>query len=765
MIFTKKINIKLAIIGVTFMILLLLTNSILMEYGLEKSTHLTYKAHYKEAQERLSYDIELLKDIVYKLAHNSKIIDTLDSNKTYEELDKFEKSDVISEMESFEGYLKNLIFIDTINIISYEGDYLIAKGKVFNNFKLLDRPWGREEYFKDKSESIVTNVHKDFNTGKYSISIVQFIESKYDDNVLGAAILEIYIDDLIKSLNSDFYMGNLNTYIKINENQYYGIDGILDNIPNAKDKHIVKLGDVLKNGTEIVFEFDKEDVIYTREMRKINIVRIAVFTVTGIIYILILIWFARETLKPIIKSLDKLKVLLNNLEKNDFEFENKNEFDQLELISNSLSKSFDRKIKSLIYYDELTKIPNRKILYKICNDLIKVNNKFALIFIDLNNFKYINDVYGHSSGDELLVKFAEIMNKALGDRGIITRYSGDEFIIVYYKYIDNKELRLFFYEEIFKVFNNPIEIKKNKKVIVRFAVGVAVYPKDAENIDDLINKSDFMMYSSKKNFKKNGILFFNDTTYQKMIKIETIKEELKYAVDNNELILYYQPIIDSNRNIKKFEALIRWNSKKLGLISPLDFISYAEQNGSVINIGYWIVEEICSKFSSIFKCKSSFQVSINVSPIQLLELDFADKIKEIADKYNVNMKNLCFEITESVVIDENIIVYDNIHLLHRFGSSIALDDFGTGYSSFSCLKKLNLDILKIDKSLIGDSSEVDYKIISNIKNIAHLLNITVVIEGVETEKQFEVLSEVGCDYFQGYFFAKPMSFQEMYKYI
>ncbi|MDY3358789.1 MAG: EAL domain-containing protein [Clostridium celatum] len=745
--------------------LLLLTNSVLMEYGLERSIYFTYQAHHKEAEKRLSYDIELLKDIVYKLSNNWKIIHTLERNKRYEDLDDSEKENIIQEMNSFEGYLKNLTFIDTIDIISSTGDYLITKGEVISDFKLMSRPWIKSEYFEEKKDAIVTDVHKDFNTGKYAISIVQFIRSKYDESLLGAAILDIYLDDLIRNLDSDFYMGTLNTYIKINDNEYYSSDGVIDNIENHKNKYIVKLADILKNGTEIVFEFDNEEVVYAKEMREINRFRIIIFAVTGIVYILILILFAKVTFKPIIKSLDKLKVLLNNLEKNDFEFESKDEFAQLELISNSLTKSFDRKIQSLIYHDELTKLPNRKMLYKICNDLIKDNKEFALIFIDLNKFKYINDIFGHSIGDDLLVKFGNIMNEILGERGIITRYSGDEFIIIYHRYINNRELKEFFYKDILGRFKEPIIIKKNKKVMVEFSAGVATYPKGAKDIDDLINKSDFMMYSSKKSVDNVKLLFFNDAIYNKMINIEEIKELLKYSIDNNELILYYQPIIDKNKDVKKFEALIRWNSKQLGFISPLDFISYAEENGEIVRIGYWIIEEICIKFSELFKCKSAFQVSVNVSPIQLIEFDFAEKVKEITDKYNVNMKNLCFEITESVVIDENIIVYDNIHLLHRFGASIALDDFGTGYSSFSYLRKLNLDILKIDKSFIGDETKVDYSIIYNIRNIAHILNMEIVIEGVETEKQFEALSNIGCDYFQGYFFAKPMNFEEIYKYI
>lgn len=271
------------------------------------------------------------------------------------------------------------------------------------------------------------------------------------------------------------------------------------------------------------------------------------------------------------------------------------------------------------------------------------------------------------------------------------------------------------------------------------------------------------MYSSKKASEEDQLLFFNDDIYNKIIKIENIKNELKNAVHNNEFILYYQPIVNRRREIKKVEVLIRWNNDKLGFMSPNDFISYAEESGDIINIGYWVIEEVCKSFNKFSNNEKVIQVSINVSPIQLMEINFVEKVIEIAKKYNVDLCNLCFEITESVVLDENIIVYDNINLLYKAGAKIALDDFGTGYASFSYLKKFKLDILKIDKIFIDNCSDIDYKIINNVKNIAHLLNMKTVVEGVETEKQFNILKELGCDYFQGYYFAKPMELDELVK--
>ena len=758
-------NIKLVLMGTIFIFLLIVTNGILMKYALVKGAELTYKSYYKERMSQLKTDMDLLQDVIERLSQNNIIVKILEEKRDFNDLCRSEKNEITFDGEIIRDDLKSLIFINKIYIVNKRGQYLFSKDEIKTNYDLMSMPWMKEEYLNIKNENIVTDVYKEVNTDKYKVSIVRFIYSDSNGELLGAAIFDIYIDDLIKFYNLDFYTGDLETYIKINDYEYICSKGIVKEIERNNDNYVVSLNDVLNNGTEIILEFDKESIVYVKEMKEVNGIRIIIFSVAGIIYVLLLNKLIKVTFKPIMKSLDKLKILLDNLEKNNFDFEGNDEFKQLEFISNSLSKSFDKKIQSLIYYDELTKLPNRKMLVNICNDLIDCNIQFALIFIDLNKFKYINDVFGHSAGDKLLVNFSSRMEKCLGNKGVITRYSGDEFIIVYNRYKDDDELKEFYKDIILKEFEEPIILNNDQKIKVKFSGGVAVYPRDGSNFNELIDKSDFTMYSSKRSSEENRLLFFNDDIYNKIIKIENIKNELKTAVYNNEFILYYQPIVDVEGKIKKVEVLIRWNNNKLGFMSPNDFISYAEESGDIINIGYWIIEEVCKNFDKFYNNENIIQVSINVSPIQLMEINFVEKVIEIAKKYNVDLCNICFEITESVVLDENIIVYDNIYLLYKVGAKIALDDFGTGYASFSYLKKFKLDILKIDKIFIDNCSEVDYKIVNNVKNIAHLLNMKTVVEGVETEEQFNILKELGCDYFQGYYFAKPMKLKELVEYI
>ena len=765
LIFTKKINLRLTLIGIVFVGLLVSTNGILMEYGLKKSVEFTYNTHYNEAKKILNQEIYILRDIANGLAKDKNIITYLNNNKSIDDLTEQETKQVIEEIEYIQEYLKDLTFINHVTLINILGEYLFYSGELIENLNVISNYELENFGFSKENSQIITDIYTDPGSGKYTMAVINFIYSDESDDPLGIFILDILLDDLIEDINSKFYMGELNAYIKIDSNTYYSSNGIVNSINNKKNNYILQLENVFDGNIEIFLEFNKDSIVYSKYMKRVNDFRILIFTILGVIYLLALVLLIRRTFNPILKSLDKLKILLRNLDNEDLNFESLNEFEQLEVISSSLGTLVDKKIKSLIYYDELTKLPNRKLLFNLSNDLIEANKNFALIFVDLNKFKYINDVFGHSAGDEVLVNFSRRLKKCLKDKGIVTRYSGDEFIIIYNNYIDNDELQLFFNNVILEEFKEPITFNNGKKVFMNFAAGVSVYPKDGNSFNDLINKSDFMMYSSKRSSKNSKLLFFNDSIYKEILEIENMKEDLKYAVDNNEFILYYQPIVDKSKSIKKLETLIRWNNKKLGYIPPDKFIEYAEETGEIVKIGYWIIEEVCKNFIELFNSGHILQVSINVSPIQLMEVDFVNRVEEIFNEYNVIWENLCFEITESVVLDENIIIHDNLLLLNKKGIKIALDDFGTGYASFSYLKKFKLDILKIDKIFIENGSYVDFKIVNNIKNIAHLLNMETVIEGVETAEQFKVLSNVGCDYFQGYYFSHPLLANEIINYL
>lgn len=745
----KKTRTRLTLSIISLISFLIVTNLILMLYSSRKLSNFIIKLYDIQVTKNISNFIDISKATTKKLSLDEKIIRVLYDNKNKTINSDTDKEILKNQITLYEKILEPITFIKNINIVNIEGEYLFSNEILHESFDIKARPWLKDKNSLNFNEPFITNIYEDLYTGEETISVINFIYSKDAKEPLGAVILDIVLTDLLEYINSNFYLGNINSYIKTNDSQYISADAIYGD--SSIDTNV-----------GISLSFDKNSILYNKQIKMIYKTTTFILIITGVIALFVLIKILSLLLKPIINSLDKLKILLKNLEENNFNIESTDEFEQLEFISESLGKSFHNKIHSLIYNDELTSLPNRKMLFNIGSSLIKSKKPFALLFIDLNNFKYVNDSFGHNAGDALLITFSNLLKNIFNNKGIVTRYSGDEFVIIYDNYINDEELLNFYNTVVLPQFSKPLYFN-NTSIIIEFSAGASVYPRDDESFDKLIHKSDFMMYTNKQNTDSNDLLIFNNDMYNKIKKREDIKFQLRSALARNEFYIHYQPIVNEFKKIKKVEALIRWNNKKLNYVSPIDFINCAEEIGEIIPIGYWIIEEVCKDLNSIYNDINSLEININVSPIQLVDINFVNNVEKILNKYNVDFSNLCFEITESVILDENTTVYDNINLLHKRGSKIALDDFGTGYASFNYLRKYKLDILKIDKVFINNIDEKSLSIINNIKNIAHLLDMKVIIEGVETIEQFESLKKIGCDYFQGYYFSKPITIQEFKK--
>ena len=756
----NRTYLKLALISIGFAVIFCFICNIMIESILNTNMKLVCDVYYEQISSKVKSDISLLKSANEYLANNEIVVEYLrEKNKDQRNI-KREREKVLNEVRDIEKILSTISLIDSINIIDIENKYLFSKGIEKENFDITTRPWYDEISFNAHvTESQITSKHIDYNTGKETISIVSLI---YDNNdaskyysPIGAAILDIYIDDLLNYINSSFYTGVLKTEI-YNKNDY------LQTLSYSKDYNIYANKELLNNKEYLVFKFDKSSLINgsiaNSSLQKMKYV----LWIVGIAISILLFITIRLCFSSALMSINKLKSILYKLNNNSYFVDNKNEFRQLEILADTLNKSFDEKIQELIYYDRLTGLPNRKMLENICQQLIEKNQPFALIFIDLNKFKYINDVFGHTVGDEYLIKFSSIVSDLIKEKAVFTRYSGDEFILVYKNYIDNNELLEFYNSTLINMFLKPIKINQEITTEIGFSAGVATYPKDGKSFEELISKSDFMMYVNKKNSVNRKITFFDEEMYSNLLYSEKIKTELKSALKRNEFYLNYQPIIDGDYNILKAEVLLRWNNN-LGIIPTDKFITYLEETRQIIQVGYWILEKVCESISD-FKYKDNFvQMSINISPLQLMLKDFIPNIKAIIEKYNVDYKCLCFEITEGVLLDNKEIVFDNIKSLKELGIKIALDDFGTGYSSFNYLRNYKLDILKIDKSFLKTNDKLDFDIINQIKELAHLLDMEVVMEGVETEEQFNIMKDMNIDYLQGYYFSKPISLQEFKK--
>ena len=761
----KKIDFKIITISLLFVIISMCVNFGLIQVMIDKSIASTANVHYNQIVGNLEEYVRMLKKSVEKISSNDQIIKILEENKDVKDLSSEDIETVMGQIDTLEGILSNMTFVNTINIVSLDGKYLFSKGNLYEDFELTERVWFKNEYLENKVDTIITTIHTDYTTKESTIAMVSFIYSKDGSEVLGAAVLDIFVTDMLKFINESFVYGDLESYIKSSNGYTYSENGVINDEYMNKiynNSHfVVSSGDNIGKEGSLQFFFEKESIknneLNSHLQNNINFIVILFGLVIGILLMISI----KLIYKPVLKVMDKLKALLDEVSDNTpvKDIGKKNNIKQLEIISDSLEKSFDRKIKELIYYDELTKLPNRKKIKLICEEMLSNEDPFALIFLDLNKFKYVNDIYGHAVGDELLVQFSYIIKSLVGDKGIVVRYSGDEFIIVYKDYIGEDELIRFYNDNIKSKFKNPVPINDKLKMHIEFSAGVAVYPYHGTTYNELIKKSDFMMYKNKQS-NTNDLLMFNDELYKESLYIDTLKNELKNAVKNDEFTLYYQPIINSEKEIKKAEALIRWNNGKLGFVPPDKFINYSEETRDIIEIGYWIIDTVCKHLKYLQENGIFTQININVSPVQLVEENFVRNSMKIIEKHGIDYKYLCFEITESVVLDNNKVVNSNLLKLRELGIKIALDDFGTGYSSFNYLKKYKLDILKLDKIFIQDSYDNDFKIVSNIKDIAKTLGMDIVIEGVETKEQFNILSDIGCDFFQGYYFSRPILLED-----
>lgn len=427
-------------------------------------------------------------------------------------------------------------------------------------------------------------------------------------------------------------------------------------------------------------------------------------------------------------------------------------------------KNNEQKINLMSYYDDITGIPNRKMFTEKFQELI--NNKsnckgqLGIIFLDIDNFKNINDTYGYDVGDEILLKLCERVENILDGRQTFARFGGDEFIIAFSNIINKKEIEIFLDELLLKV-RKPFDIN-NKKIHCTISIGVSIYPKDSNKLDVLLKKADMAMNKAKED-GKNRYKFF-DIDISNIVKRQyEVEEALRTAIENNEIFMVFQPKISiKGENINGFEALVRWRNSELGFISPAEFIPIAEKSGLMVDLGKYIIEESFRKCSELCcSNKSNFHIAINISDIQLREEGFISFVSDMLEKYNISPEYIEFEITEGVIMQS---VVKNIELLielKKLGVSIALDDFGTGYSSLSYLKRLPIDVLKIDKSFV-DGIGVDEKseyIAESIIKLSHNLNLKVVAEGVETKEQLVYLNKMKCDVVQGYYFSKPEKFE------
>lgn len=422
-------------------------------------------------------------------------------------------------------------------------------------------------------------------------------------------------------------------------------------------------------------------------------------------------------------------------------------------------------IHKMAHYDLLTGLANRSLinetLEKMLIDAESSGNKLAAAFIDLDNFKLINDTMGHDAGDLVLKKAGKIIKESLGDEDFAGRFGGDEFIVLMPN-INNTQDVLRKINNIIERLNKPINVKE-REFYIPASVGISVYPRDGSSAEALIKNADVAMYSAKSIGKNTCRLYADEMNEEAIEKLKMINE-LKNAVKNNEFIVHYQPQIDINTNeVVGMEALIRWQHPDKGLASPLEFIPLAEETGLIIPIGEWVLKEACRQNKAWQDLGyKPMRMAVNLSIVQFEHQGLVETVKRVLAETKLNPKWLELEITESLAVKCFDCAVKRIKQLKKLGVYISLDDFGTGYSSYSYLNQLPIDSLKIDKVFLDNlKKDSDEEFITKTMiSLAKKLDLIVVAEGVETTGQLNFLKKQKCNIAQGFLFSKPIPAEE-----
>ena len=431
-------------------------------------------------------------------------------------------------------------------------------------------------------------------------------------------------------------------------------------------------------------------------------------------------------------------------------------------------KESEDKLAFLAHHDSLTRLPNRILLDNhlrlSLQQSAKTGRQIAVLFLDLDQFKFVNDSYGHPFGDRVLQLVAQRLLKCIDRNTLLTRHGGDEFVLVTNNIVSKEQLEKTA-QSLLKTLEQPFS-SEGKEIYLRGSLGISLYPEHGHDADTLIKNADVAMFEAKNQGRNRYTFYHEKMTNQLLSELELVSD-LHQALKREELEVYYQPQISlTSGKISGVEALLRWNHGKKGMIAPDQFIPIAERSGLIIPIGNWVLNQACAQLKKWqHKYNVEFPISVNLSALQFVAKDLVVTIEKILAAHQLNAHTLELELTEGVLIEDPESTLIQLNQLTNMGSLIALDDFGTGYSSLSYLSRFPINRVKIDKSfvskLIVDTENT--LITRSIVSMSHHLGCQVVAEGVETLSQMTYLLENGCDHFQGYLFSKPLCSDDLSK--
>lgn len=429
-------------------------------------------------------------------------------------------------------------------------------------------------------------------------------------------------------------------------------------------------------------------------------------------------------------------------------------------------KKTNSKLRHLAYYDNLTNLPNRVFMYEKLNEYINHNKgKVGVLVIDLDRFKTINDTLGHHVGDQIIVEVSKRLLNIVKQQDLVGRIGGDEFAMIVPNISRRENI-----EDVCEMIR--FEFKKNfefKGVTfnMNVSIGASIYPDDALDYENIIKNADMAMHRVKAK-GGNGYEFYNKNIKKSFALKMEIENKLKNAIKNNEMKLLYQPQVDiKEMKVRSCEALLRWNNKELGDISPSKFIPVAEETGLIKNLGNWVINQVFSQIKRWNEEGLDISVSLNVSPIQFHKQDIFALMKKSIELYDIDPRFICLEITEGISFLNEDYAFEILRKLKGLGLKIAIDDFGVGYSSLNYIRRFPIDEIKVDKVFINDieTSSNDRSIVETTLYLAKKLNIDTVVEGVETDEQYNIIKTMKCDKIQGYYFSKPLDTDEFEEFL
>ena len=666
-------------------------------------------------------------------------------------------------------------------IFDYSNDIFYNSLEDINIFKKM-----LKSYTLKQNESVV------FNTDISSGNRFVYIHKMKEDGFL-IMTEEISFFDLLKFNNKNnfdysMYVLNNGMLLESYNNNFINKDFNFNSLFNKKNynEKFLRKEVIIDNKNYLAYLINTKYnsnllLLYPKSLisDKQNFLLLIISLLCFLFTILISLLIFYSINKKIIKPINKIKEVSNSVKEGNYEntdpYNSKDEIGELSKTIHNMTENLINErenVHKIAYFDHLTGLPNKKSfqlsLSESFEDAKFTQKEISIMFIDLDDFKEINDAYGHSIGDDFLKKISEklvsIIKTSLfqysKDVDVeISRFGGDDFVILL-KGKNLMTLTKIVAEEIINNISDKIVIEE-KFIYPSTSIGISHYPNHADNETQLFQFADMAMYDAK-NKGKNQYSYINPQILEDRKEQDILGKEIKEALANDDFELHFQPKFDINkRKYNSFEALIRWTHKDKGFISPGIFIPFAEKSNLIVKIGDWVIKKVCEHVKTLEEMGwTDFKVSFNVSYKQMQEERLIEKLQSSIHKFGINPKHLEMEITEYAIVKDLEQALLDLENIRRLGISISLDDFGTGYSSLIYLQSLPLDILKIDRAFVSKSvdSKESRAIIKTIITLAKGLGLKTVAEGVETKEEYDLLKSYGCDYIQGFFLHRPLKF-------